>query len=222
MHSFPEAESGNLLLSWSPRKWNLLWNRNILQQNRTPTKTRDSELQNAQVWISYAVYFCKHLQVIVPWLGCSSSKRLTRNWTVAAIVFFLWRAPPGLSSLRPDGSHCSEWWLTPSHLSLCTFTPLPQSAFRAFAGLGFSSLLCLVRCVSEGADEAAVHIFWAAACSSVLSHKHMNPWHDLEHTMHKAHNPSSAGVPWVSGNICSEQWPSEQREYNSTNPFMAN
>lgn len=52
--------------------------------------------------------FRKHLQVIVSRLSCSPSKRLTRNWTVVAIMFFLWRAPPGLSSLRPVKSHCSD------------------------------------------------------------------------------------------------------------------
>lgn len=172
--------------------------------------------------------FCKHLQIIVSRLGCSPSKRLTRNWTVVAIVFFLWRAPLGLSSLRLSSLIALSRQLTQLDLSLCTFTLLPQSAFHVFAVLGFSSrsLLCLARGVSEGADVAAVHIFQAAACSSVLSHKHMNPWHDLEH----ARCTTFSLISWspmsqhqyLLTDSCLEHRPSEQREYNLTNLFMSN
>lgn len=110
--------------------------------------------------------FCKHLQVIVSRLGCSSRKRLRRNRTAAAIGLFLWRAPLGLSSLRPVKSHCSEHVTHSIRSQLLHFpASATEPALHVFAVPGFSSssLLCLVHGLSEGADVAAMHIFWAAA-----------------------------------------------------------
>lgn len=111
-------------------KSSLLWDRNILQQNQTPAKTTlRQEIQNykmpkSEILIQFA--FCKHFQVIVSRPGCSSSKRLTRNWTVVAIMFFLWRALPGLFSLRFVKSHCSEL-MAPSIRPQLMHFPTPAS-----------------------------------------------------------------------------------------------